>query len=183
MHQRVERTDGTRTHAESRPTGSESPDHGRGATLAALALFGLCCAAVGTAEPVWGRAVLVSRPDQEQGVVQATFNQVTGRGVESKYAVAAIAGVDHYVRRRVSTGRTVVLSHGLMADTITAAYEARWPVDEATRLLLTLQADMDAEPRPGVAHFQQAIGRVRAGGTVEEALGAAHPAAGKKAAR
>src|SRR5687767_8518684 len=127
------------------PNMPECPDNGRRASLAGLVLFAACCVVAGAAEPRpgWGRTVVVTRPRQEHGPLQAAFNHSVGRGVAARYASSVLSELDGYIDRRVAKAQIVSLSQGLIVDTITAAHRAKWPAGDASRLLLALQADMD----------------------------------------
>lgn len=135
----------------------------------------MCCVGVGAAEdrPAWGRAILISGAHQEHDVLRATFTHATSRGVETQAAAATLKTLNKYIHQRVAQGKTVTLSQGMMVDTLEAAQRARWSPQDTSDLLLALQADMDAAPRPPVAQFRLAIARVRDGGTVAEAMGTA----------
>jgi hypothetical protein len=111
----------------------------------------------------WTRLLRVTRPQEAAQVFQSLFGQARRNGVDAAFAAASLKGLSGHLDRQAAAGATPTLCFGLVGEALEAAYHAKLPVAESVDLLVALQRDMDATPRPSYAAFQETLRSVRAG--------------------
>jgi hypothetical protein len=140
--------------------------------LLALSLCGFALLAPGSAVAEDSRLVFnVVRPHGESDLLQAVFQQSTQRGVSMPVAAAVIQRLKHYIDGRTESGKPATVCVGMSSNLLVAADSAKWSVDDASRVMLQLQTELDAHVRPALEHSRRVIAMIENGGTPDEVLG------------
>jgi hypothetical protein len=145
------------------------------ALLSSLALVGLgvIAAEAGTkaAKTGWSRVITVTRVKSEGPILQSVFIQVRNDGMADSTAAQMLKQLGDYIDQEIAERGVATLSVGMMVDTVEATHEAKWSTENASRLIIALQRDLDLGHRGETERLHGLIGRVRAGVNPDEILG------------
>jgi hypothetical protein len=150
--------------------------HPRGLTVVVLGLFAvlglsLTAEAVKATKAAWTRVVTVTKPRAAGPVLESVFHQVVKDGMGDATAARMLKQLGDYIDVEVKERGAASLSVGMMVDTVEATHEAKWSPDNASRLIIALQRDLDLGHTGENERLQGLIGRVRDGVAPEQILG------------
>ena len=150
--------------------------HPRGLTVVVLGLFAvlglsLTAEAVKATKAAWTRVVTVTKPRAAGPVLESVFHQVVKDGMGDAMAARMLKQLGDYIDVEVKERGAATLSVGMMVDTVEATHEAKWSPDNASRLIIALQRDLDLGHTGENERLQGLLGRVRDGVTPEQILG------------
>ena len=113
----------------------------------------------------------VARPHGEHDLLQAVFQESTLRGVSMPAAAAVIRRLNSYIDGRTESGKPATVCVGMSVNLLVAAETAKWSADDASRLILQLQAELDADVRLALEHSRRVIAMIEKGDTPDHVLG------------
>ena len=141
--------------------------------LLALSLCGIALLAPGSSAAAEDSRLVfnVVRPHGESDLLQAVFQQSTARGVSMPAAAAVIRHLKNHIDGRTRNGRPATVCVGMSVNLLVAADSAKWSVNDASRVMLQLQGELDAEVRTALEHSRRVIAMIEKGSTPDQVLG------------
>jgi hypothetical protein len=117
------------------------------------------------------RVVTVVHANEEGHLLQAAFYQATRRGVGTQFAAEVMRRLNDYVDRRTGNGQTATLCVDMAVDVLAAAHHAKWSAADSSRIVLHLQAELDADgPAAALAHSRRVTALIGLGNTADQIL-------------
>jgi hypothetical protein len=152
------------------------PSIPRGLAVVVLGLFAvlglsLTAEAVKATKAAWTRVVTVTKPRAAGPVLESVFHQVVRDGMGDDMAARMLKQLGDYIDVEVAERGAASLSVGMMVDTVEATHEAKWSPDNASRLIIALQRDLNLGHTGENERLQGLLGRVRDGVAPEQILG------------
>ena len=139
--------------------------------LVALGVASIPAEAVKAAKGGWARIVTVNKPRAAGPVLESVFHQVVRDGMGDNMAARMLKQLGDYIDMEVAERGTATLSVGMMVETVEATHEAHWSPDNASRLIIALQRDLNLGHTGENERLQGLIGRVRDGVEADQILG------------
>ena len=128
------------------------------------------CAATAGDRAQWSQAVKVTRPSQEDALLEAAFQLAVAHGVETHYAARLIGDLSRYVHARTAEGSATTVDMGVILASVRGGYAAGWIATEASRFLLAIQSEMDRDHGLSIEQLRLQIADVKPGRTVDQVL-------------
>lgn len=117
------------------------------------------------------RVVTVVHANEESRLLQAAFYQATRRGVGTQFAAEVMRRLNDYVDRRTGDGKTATICVDMAVDVLAAAHHAKWSAADSSRVVLQLQAELDADgPAVALAHSGRVMTLIGLGSTADQLL-------------
>jgi len=166
-HKSIQRFEGGR---ESLPrTGVLAELGSFGRVTLALSL-GLALLAPEAAAAEVAALVTITQPHEEGQLLRTVFHSVTNRGVSMNFAAGVIRSLNEYLDARTASGKKATVCIALYTDLIMATHSARWSIADASRLVVQIQGELDAEPRAALERSQRVITMIQKGNAADDII-------------
>ena len=155
---------------------SRFPEHGTVVTallcvLPMLAPIAAADPAPPTAKSGWSEVITVNKPHGEVDVLEGAFNEVVAAGMNSRAAAELLKHVGAYIDSEITERGSAVVSLGMIVDAVEASQSRNWSQEDATRLVIALQRDLNERHVDEIDRLQALIGRVNHGTRPDQILG------------
>jgi hypothetical protein len=135
-------------------------------------------ASIAAADPVppkaksgWGEVITVNRPHGEVEVLKGAFDEVVAAGMNSRATAQLLKQVGAYIDSEITERGSAVVSLGMIVDAVEAAQSRNWSEEDAARLVIALQRDLNERHVDEINRLQALIGRVSHGTRPDQILG------------
>jgi hypothetical protein len=139
--------------------------------LPVLASIAAADPALPKAKSGWSEVLTVTKPHGEVEVLKGAFDEVVAAGMNSRAAARLLKHVGAYIDSEVTERGSAIVSLGMIVDAVEAAQARSWSEEDATRLVIALQRDLNERHVDEAKRLQALIGQVNRGTRADQILG------------